>query len=213
MQYKNMVGAFYQPKLVYMNLSVLHSLPRKQIVSGMGEIIKHGLIKDAAYFEWLIAHEKDIWALDPQILEEMIYISCNIKRDVVERDPKEQGERALLNFGHTIGHAIEKLSDFTLYHGECVGLGIVAASYLSMQLGHISAEDFARIKNALSLFELPLQIDGFDAREVLLATKSDKKMVGNQVKFILLKEIGNAYIYRELSDEQILDGIRYVCHE
>lgn len=97
MQYKNMVGAFYQPKLVYMNLSVLHSLPGKQIVSGMGEIIKHGLIKDASYFEWLIAHEKEICALDPEILEEMIYISCNIKRDVVERDPKEQGERALLN--------------------------------------------------------------------------------------------------------------------
>ena len=130
MQYKNMVGAFYQPKLVYMNLSVLHSLPGKQIVSGMGEIIKHGLIKDASYFEWLIAHEKEIWALDPEILEEMIYISCNIKRDVVERDPKEQGERALLNFGHTIGHAIEKLSDFSLYHGECVGLGIVAASLI-----------------------------------------------------------------------------------
>ncbi len=142
MQYKNMVGAFYQPKLVYMNLSVLHSLPGKQIVSGMGEIIKHGLIKDASYFEWLIAHEKEIWALDPEILEEMIYISCNIKRDVVERDPKEQGERALINFGHTIGHAIEKLSDFSLYHGECVGLGIVAASYLSMQLGHISKRRF-----------------------------------------------------------------------
>lgn len=212
MQYKNMVGAFYQPKLVYMNLSVLHSLPGKQIVSGMGEIIKHGLIKDASYFEWLITHEKEIWALDPEILEEMIYISCNIKRDVVERDPKEQGERALLNFGHTIGHAIEKLSDFSLYHGECVGLGIVAASYLSMQLGHISKENFEKIQNALSLFELPTQMDGFNAEKVLSATKSDKKMVGNQVKFILLKEIGNAYIYRELTDEQILDGIRYVCH-
>ena len=211
-QGKNLVGAFYQPKLVYMNLSVLHSLPGKQIVSGMGEIIKHGLIKDASYFEWLIAHEKEIWALDPEILEEMIYISCNIKRDVVERDPKEQGERALLNFGHTIGHAIEKLSDFSLYHGECVGLGIVAASYLSMQLGHISKEDFEKIQNALSLFKLPTQMDGFNAEKVLSATKSDKKMVGNQVKFILLKEIGNAYIYRELTDEQILDGIRYVCH-
>ena len=142
----------------------------------------------------------------------MIYISCNIKRDVVERDPKEQGERALLNFGHTIGHAIEKLSDFSLYHGECVGLGIVAASYLSMQLGHISKENFEKIQNALSLFELPTQMDGFNAEKVLSATKSDKKMVGNQVKFILLKEIGNAYIYRELTDEQILDGIRYVCH-
>ena len=130
----------------------------------------------------------------------------------MENDPKEQGERALLNFGHTIGHAIEKLSAFSLYHGECVGLGIVAASYLSMQLGHISEEDFHKIKNALSLFELPTYIDGFDAKKVLSATKSDKKMVGNQVKFILLKEIGNAYIYRELTDEQILDGIRYVCH-
>ena len=212
MQYKNMVGAFYQPKLVYMNLSVLRSLPRKQIVSGMGEIIKHGLIKDASYFEWLTAHEKDIWALKLEIIEEMIYISCNIKRDVVERDPKEQGERALLNFGHTIGHAIEKLSDFSLYHGECVGLGIVAASYLSLQLGHISKEDFETIQKTLTLFELPIEIDGFDAKKVLAATKSDKKMVGNQVKFILLKEIGNAYIYRELTDEQILDGIRYVCH-
>ena len=202
-----MVGAFYQPKLVYMNLSVLHSLPGKQIVSGMGEIIKHGLIKDASYFEWLIAHEKEIWALDPEILEEMIYISCNIKRDVVERDPKEQGERALLNFGHTIGHAIEKLSDFSLYHGECVGLEIY-----DKQNHHISKEDFEKIQNALSLFELPTQMDGFNAEKVLSATKSDKKMVGNQVKFILLKEIGNAYIYRELTDEQILDGIRYVCH-
>ena len=153
-----------------------------------------------------------IQAKDYDAFEQMIAGSCNIKRDVVERDPKEQGERALLNFGHTIGHAIEKLSDFSLYHGECVGLGIVAASYLSMQLGHISKEDFEKIQNALSLFELPTQMDGFNAEKVLSATKSDKKMVGNQVKFILLKEIGNAYIYRELTDEQILDGIRYVCH-
>lgn len=211
MQYKNMVGAFYQPKLVYMNLSTLSSLPEKQIVSGMGEILKHGLIKDASYFFWMKEHEKEIRDLQTDVLEEMIFRSCNIKREVVERDPKEKGERALLNFGHTIGHAIEKLSDFKLYHGECVGLGMVAASYLSMKMGNISEDDFTMIKDTLNHFGFATEITGYHPKEVLAASKSDKKMVGNKVKFILLQEIGDAYIYRDLSDEQILEGISCIC--
>ena len=211
MQYKNMVGAFYQPKLVYMNLSVLQSLPSMQIISGMGEIIKHGLIKDAAYYEWLMAHHDAILALEPAVMEEMIARSCEIKREVVEHDPTEKGERALLNFGHTIGHAIEKLCGFSLYHGECVGLGILAAAYLSKKQGNLTEEQLAGIRQCLSAFGFQTQIDGISTDAVLSATKSDKKMVGNQVKFILLHTIGDAYIYRELSDAQILDGIRYVC--
>ena len=211
MQYKNMVGAFYQPKLVYMNLSVLQSLPSRQIISGMGEIIKHGLIKDAAYYEWLMAHHDAILALEPAVMEEMIARSCEIKREVVEHDPTEKGERALLNFGHTIGHAIEKLCGFSLYHGECVGLGILAAAYLSKKQGNLTEEQLAGIRQCLSAFGFQTQIDGISTDAVLSATKSDKKMVGNQVKFILLHTIGDAYIYRELSDAQILDGIRYVC--
>lgn len=211
MQYKNMVGAFYQPKLVYMNLSVLQSLPSRQIVSGMGEIIKHGLIKDDAYYEWLMAHHDAILALEPAVMEEMIARSCEIKREVVEHDPTEKGERALLNFGHTIGHAIEKLCGFSLYHGECVGLGILAAAYLSKKQGNLTEEQLAGIRQCLSAFGFQTQIDGISTDAVLSATKSDKKMVGNQVKFILLHTIGDAYIYRELSDAQILDGIRYVC--
>lgn len=211
MQYKNMVGAFYQPKLVYMNLAVLNSLPQKQIISGMGEIIKHGLIKDAAYYAWLNKYHDEILALQPDIIEEMIYRSCNIKREVVELDPTEKGERALLNFGHTIGHAIEKLCNFTLYHGECVGLGIISAAYLSFKQGNITEEEFCAIKDCLSSFDFQTAIEGLNPAEVLQATKSDKKMVGNKVKFILLKEIGNAYIYRELTDAQILEGIAYVC--
>lgn len=152
MQYKNMVGAFYQPKLVYMNLSVLQSLPSRQIISGMGEIIKHGLIKDAAYYEWLMAHHDAILALEPAVMEEMIARSCEIKREVVEHDPTEKGERALLNFGHTIGHAIEKLCGFSLYHGECVGLGILAAAYLSKKQGNLTEEQFAGIRQCLSAF-------------------------------------------------------------
>lgn len=152
-------------------------------------------------------------ALDAGTVEEMIYRSCNIKREVVEQDPTEKGERALLNFGHTIGHAIEKLCDFSLYHGECVGLGVLAAAYLSMRHGNITENELKDIQNCLISYGFQTDICGLKPENVLAATKSDKKMVGNQVKFILLEHIGKAYIYRELSDEQILDGIRYVCRD
>ncbi len=213
MQYKNMVGAFYQPKLVYMNLSVLNSLPKEQLISGFGEILKHGLIKNNDYFNWMNEHYDAILQLEYDVIEEMIYASCDIKRGVVERDPKEKGERALLNFGHTIGHAIEKLSNFGLAHGVCVGLGIAGASYISMQLGNISKDELIHIEETLTHFGLKTKVDGFDAKEVLAATKLDKKMVGNKVKFVLLETPGNAYIYKELTDEQILDGISYVLNE
>ena len=131
--YKNMVGAFHQPKLVYMNMSTLQSLDVRLFNSGFGEILKHGLIKDKAYFTWLSENYEKIEKLEPEALEEMIAVSCNIKRQVVENDPKEQGERALLNFGHTLGHAIEKLMDFKLYHGECVVLGMVAALNICLE--------------------------------------------------------------------------------
>ena len=135
--YKNMVGAFYQPKLVYMNISVLKSLSDRLFNSGFGEIIKHGLIKDAAYYKWLRDNISNIKNRNSDALEQMIYVSCNIKREVVEKDPKEKGDRALLNYGHTLGHAIEKLMNFKLYHGECVTLGMIAALRISVHRGDI----------------------------------------------------------------------------
>ena len=135
--YKNMVGAFYQPELVYMNISVLKSLSDRLFNSGFGEIIKHGLIKDAAYYEWLRDNISNIKSRDLDALEQMIYVSCNIKREVVEKDPKEKGDRALLNYGHTLGHAIEKLMNFKLYHGECVTLGMIAALRISVNRGDV----------------------------------------------------------------------------
>lgn len=210
MQYKNMVGAFHMPKLVYMNLSVLKTLPEEQLISGFGEILKHGLIRDVAYFEWLSAHEKEIRSLQYEVLEKMIYVSCDIKRSVVERDPKEKGERALLNFGHTIGHAIEKLSDFKLPHGVCVGLGITAAAYLSKLQGNITDEELSMIEQTLLHFGLQTRVAGLCAADILEATKSDKKMEGEQIKFVLLQHPGTAYLYRDLTEEQILEGISYV---
>lgn len=129
--YKNMVGAFHMPKLVYMNLSVLKTLSNRQFCSGMGEIIKHGLIKNANYFTWLKENEAQIAALDLPTVGEMIYESNVVKKNVVENDPTEKGERALLNFGHTLGHAIEKYMNFEFLHGECVLIGCALASIIS----------------------------------------------------------------------------------
>lgn len=209
-QYKNMVGAFYQPKLVYMSMEVFQSLPDDQFANGMAEEIKHGLIKDRAYYTWMKEHRELICQKAPETLIGMLDIGCNIKRVVVENDPKEKGERALLNFGHTIGHAIEKLSDFKLYHGQCVSLGMVAAAYLSMKKGHLTEEELHDIEQVLSAYHLPIRIDGYDAVEILETTKSDKKMIGGKVKFTLLKQIGEAYSDLSLTDENLLDAIHYV---
>ena len=212
-QYKNMVGAFYQPKLVYMSMEVFQSLPNGQFANGMAEEIKHGLIKDDAYYTWMKENRELIWQKAPETLIGMLNIGCNIKRVVVENDPKEKGERALLNFGHTIGHAIEKLSDFQLYHGECVSLGMVAAAYLSVKKGNISNDELQDIEQVLKAYGLPIRISGYDAREILETTKSDKKMVGGKVKFTLLKRIGEAYSDLSLTDEDLLEAIHYVLGE
>ena len=213
LKYKNMVGAFHMPKLVYMNMEVFKTLPEKQFSNGMGEVIKHGLIKDSAYYDFLKSEYNSVAAQDLAALVSMIETSCNTKREVVEKDPKEKGERALLNFGHTIGHAIEKLSDFTLFHGECVSLGMVAASYISMKKNYITAENVADIEETLSRYGLPTRVSGYDPDEVLAATKNDKKMSGGKIKFILLEEIGHAVIDTSLSDEEILEGIKYVTKQ
>ncbi len=212
MQYKNMVGAFYMPKLVYMNISTLKTLPKRQLSSGTAELIKHGFIKDRAYTEFIQNHSNSILTQDSQAIEEMVYRSCQIKRGVVEKDPKEQGERALLNFGHTIGHAIEKLSNFTLYHGECVSLGMVSAAYISCQKGNITLEELETLKQMLAAHGLPVTLPDFPhtPEEILAATKLDKKMESGKVKFILLKTLGEAYITKELSDSDLLGGIRYI---
>ncbi|WP_178041342.1 3-dehydroquinate synthase [Frisingicoccus sp.] len=206
-QYKNMVGAFHQPALVYMNLNTLKTLDDRQVCAGMAEVIKHGLIKNRDYYEWIKAHAAMILERDYDTLEHMIYESCRIKGGVVERDPKEQGERALLNFGHTVGHSVEKLKDFEWLHGECVSLGMVAAAAISMHKGLISQEDCQDIKEALKAFHLPIRVDGLNPGDILAATKSDKKMDGGKVKFILLESPGNAFIDREVADNEILEGI------
>jgi 3-dehydroquinate synthase len=211
--YKNMIGAFHQPKSVFMNLNVLISLSDGQFLSGLGEIIKHGLIKDLNYYKWLKENVSGIKSRNLNVLHEMVYRSCIIKREVVEKDPKELGDRALLNFGHTIGHAIEKLMDFKLLHGECVAIGMVAASYISFNRNYITKENFLDIVNTVKEFDLPTSVSGISADEVLRVTAYDKKNESGKLKFILLSQIGNAVIDTTVSTDELLAAINYVICE
>lgn len=211
--YKNMVGAFHMPRLVYMNLGTLKTLPRRQFSAGMAEIVKHGLIQDDCYYHWLREHSASIMAGEYPILLEMIDRSCQIKRHVVEEDPTEQGIRAWLNFGHTAGHAVEKLKEFALYHGECVSIGCVAALWISCHRGFLSREELHQAEETLHSFGLPVRTTGLQAKDVLEVTKLDKKMEAGKIKFVLLKRIGEVFTTKDVEDEELLQAIQYVGEE
>lgn len=208
--YKNMVGAFYMPKLVYMNVGTLKKLDDRQFYAGFAEVMKHGLIKDAAFYEWLLDHMYEIHDRDTQVLLEMVMKSCSVKKLVVEKDPKEQGERALLNFGHTIGHAIEKEKNFEMVHGECIALGMVAAAYISWKRENLSMEEYYEVRDMFVPFNLPISVEDIEPEEILALTKSDKKMEAGQVKFVLLKKVGKAVVDRSVTDEEILAAVREI---
>ena len=209
-QYKNMVGAFHQPRLVYMNLSTLTTLPAEQFACGMGEILKTGLICDGEFFRFVCREQESIKALDMKLIAAMVCRCCEIKAGVVERDPKEQGERALLNLGHTVGHAVEKLKNFTLLHGQCVGAGLVAAAYLSMKRGLLNEQEYQEICRGCADYDLPIHVDGLIPRDVLAATKKDKKMEQGHIKFILMDGIGKSFIDKTVTDAEMLSCIQEI---
>lgn len=211
--YKNMVGAFHMPRLVYMNLGTLQTLPDRQFACGMGEIIKHGLIQDAAYFAWLKTHVQEVKERNYEALLYMVAGSCRIKRHVVEEDPTEQGIRAWLNYGHTIGHAVEKLKEFRLCHGECVAIGCAAAAKISEERGYLTSEETEDILHILKLYDLPVSTEGISEEEILLTTKLDKKMDGGKIKFVLLERIGSAGVFKDVEDEELMRAIRFVMEE
>lgn len=210
--YKNMVGAFYMPKLVYMNVATLKTLDDRQFNSGFAEVMKHGLIKDGAFYEWLIDRLYEISDRDTETLLEMVQRSCMVKKLVVEKDPTEKGDRALLNFGHTIGHAIEKASNFTMMHGECVALGAVAAAFISWKHEWLSMEEYYEVRDMFVPFGLPISIENINPEEILALTKSDKKVEGNAIKFILLKKVGKAVIDLNVTDEDILNAVKEILY-
>ena len=209
--YKNMVGAFYQPSAVYINVSVLRTLSEREFLARMGEVVKHGFILDKEYYSFLKEYQKEISVRNKDVLCDMIYQSLCIKRDVVERDPKEKGERALLNFGHTIGHAVEKLNHFRFLHGECVSVGMIAAAELSVMHQVLSRQEADEIKELLCSFGMQTKVPVLNKDELLSVCHRDKKADGAKINFVLLRQIGEAFLTVDVSDEEIWDAFQVIA--
>ena len=202
--YKNMVGAFYMPKLVYINIRTLQTLSEREYHSGLGEVIKHGLIRNKEYYQWLKEHREEIAARDTDAMAVMVEGSCRIKRAVVEEDPKEQGIRALLNFGHTFGHSIEKLMEFRLTHGECVAIGCQLAAGMSRDRGYISGEEYNDIQEIFRYFDFPALPQELKPEDIVRETRHDKKMAHGSIRFILIRKIGEADILTDVTEQEML---------
>jgi len=192
---KNMIGAFYQPRLVWIDPLVLSTLDIREIRAGLGEAIKYGLIRDAAFFDWMQQHMQRVQDLDAGALSSMIHTCCRHKAEVVMADETEQGMRALLNLGHTFGHAIESMTYYTEFlHGEAVAMGTLMAARLSEHLGYASSGIEEQIRGCYQQAGLPTAIPIFTADAWLDAMGHDKKNVGDRIRYVLLRSIGNAFV-------------------
>ena len=203
---KNMIGAFYQPRCVIADTGVLQTLPEREVKAGLAEVIKYGLINKSEFFEWLATNAADILALDGDRLTEVIRVCCESKADIVAQDERESGVRALLNLGHTFGHAIETASGYgTLLHGETVAMGMVMAADLSHRIGWLSAADAARVRTVLETdFGMPVVPPAdIDEEEYMQLMAADKKAEQGQIRFILLKALGDAVVTGDF-DQRLL---------
>ena len=192
---KNMIGAFYQPRAVLIDTACLATLPDRQLVAGMAEVIKYGAIRSEPFLSWLEANVDRILARDGEALAHAIAESCRIKAEIVAADERESGERALLNFGHTFGHAIEAGVGYGEWlHGEAVGAGMVMAASLSARMGLITAEDAARLTRLVARAGLPVEPPRLGADRYLELMGRDKKVAAGAIRFVLLRALGDAFV-------------------
>ena len=193
---KNMIGAFYQPQVVIIDINTLNTLPDRELSAGISEVIKYGILGDQAFFEWLEKHIDQLMSRDAEALSYAIARSCQDKADIVAADEKEQGQRALLNLGHTFGHAIETGMGYGKWlHGEAVACGMAMAAELSMQLGWIDDNAVERIRNILSRANLPVDPPAeINADRFMDLMSVDKKVLDGQLRLVLLKSIGHAIV-------------------
>lgn len=190
---KNLIGTICQPNAVYIDTLTLKTLPIQEIKNGVSEMIKHGLIFDPSYFELMRDHSFQILNLDSKILEEAIYGSIRIKAHMVEHDETEKGMRRLLNFGHTVAHAIEIATKHDIQHGRAVAIGMLAEGYMAMKLGKLSQKDFESITKIFDLYKMDLTWDfALSSDELMAYMKMDKKSLSQAPRFILLDKIGHA---------------------
>ena len=192
---KNLIGAFHQPSVVLTDTRTLATLPARELRAGLAEVIKYGLICDAAFFGWLETHLDELLAGDPAALAHVIRRSCEIKAEIVGRDEREQADRALLNLGHTFGHAVESATGYTQWlHGEAVGAGLLMAAAMSCECGLLNESEVARIRRLIGRSGLPEKIEGVTPQAALEHMRMDKKVQGGRIRLVLLRKIGDAFV-------------------
>jgi len=195
---KNMIGAFHQPLAVVADIDTLSSLPERELAAGIAEIIKYGLIRDPAFFEWLEKNVDRLLARDPQALAHAIECSCRNKSEIVSLDEREAGLRALLNYGHTFGHAIEAGLGYGVWlHGEAIACGMVIGAQLSQRIGLITQEDTDRVIDILKRARLPITAPDFGVDRYFELMGHDKKVESGRIRFVLLRRIGEAFVTEE----------------
>lgn len=192
---KNLIGAFHQPRAVIADTTTLSTLPNRELRAGLAEVVKYGFIRDAVFLDWIEAHAHALLNRDPQALAHAIKRSCEIKAEVVGIDEREQGLRAILNFGHTFGHAIETATGYGEWlHGEAIAAGMVMAAEMSHRLGWISAADSARLTHIIKLLGLPIDAPKIGAQKAVELMGMDKKVLGGKIRLVLLKSLGEAVV-------------------
>lgn len=206
---KNLIGAFYQPKAVFIDLETLKTLPETEIKSGLGEVVKYGIISDEKFFSYLENNVEKILNRDAEIFAEIVKRSCEIKAEVVSKDEKESGLRRILNFGHTIAHAVEEETNYKKYrHGEAVSVGMLGAAFISEELGKISETEVERLKNLLVNLNLSVRCENCDVDKIYSATFRDKKTVGGKINWVLMKKFGEVEISSDVSESVVKNAVK-----
>jgi 3-dehydroquinate synthase len=205
---KNMIGAFYQPIAVLIDLKTLLTLPKRELAAGLAEVVKHGAIADSIFLDWIEQNAQGLNHYDLNCLEHVVIKSCEIKSEVVAQDEKESGVRAHLNFGHTFGHAIETGMGYGEWlHGEAVGCGMVIAAELSQQLGYLSTNDKNRLTRIIQTLHLPTVAPQWDTSRYLSYMSHDKKAESGQIKYIVLEKLGQAKV-QKVSDDLVIPALK-----
>jgi len=209
---KNMIGAFYQPQVVLADIDTLKTLPPREFSAGMAEVIKYGLMRDADFFDWLEGNVEALMSLDEQALSYAIYRSCQNKADLVALDEHEQGDRALLNLGHTFGHAIENAMGYGVWlHGEAVAAGTILAADLSQRLGWLTASDSKRVSDILKAAKLPVTAPNLGVERYLDLMGHDKKVEDGKIRLVLQQGIGKAVISSDYAADKLKETLLTTC--
>ncbi len=209
---KNMIGAFYQPQLVICDLNTLKTLPRRELSAGLAEVIKYGPIADMVFFEWLEANMDSLLAMNMDALAHVVKRSCEIKADVVGQDERESGVRAILNFGHTFGHAIEAGLGFGVWlHGEAVGCGMVMAAHLSQRLGLVDMVFVERLTALVARAGLPIRAPALGVARYLELMRVDKKAKGGEIRFVLIEGPGAGRAVLRTAPDALVGEVIELC--